>query len=122
MASRLEADETLLQDGDTVVVPERTNLIAVSGEVQIPNTLVWQSGRETGDYLALVGGFTQRADRSKVIVLRQNGAVAPHGAIPQPGDEIMVLPVIETKYIEVASGITSILYQLAVAAKVLTSF
>ena len=120
MASRAEADETLLQDGDTLVIPERTNLVAVSGEVQLPNTLVWQQGRETDDYIALVGGFTQRADRSRIIVMRQNGAVAPHGAVPAPGDEIMVLPVIETKYIEVASGITSILYQLAVSAKVLT--
>jgi protein involved in polysaccharide export with SLBB domain len=120
MASKGEVDDTLLQDGDTVVIPERTNLVAVSGEVQLPNTLVWQQGRETIDYVALVGGYTQRADRSRVLVMRQNGAVAPHGANPEPGDEIMVLPVIETKYIEVASGITSILYQLAISAKVLT--
>lgn len=120
MASKAEADSTLLQDGDTLNIPEQTNLVSVSGEVQLPNTLVWSSGRETSDYVALVGGFTQRADRSRVILMRQNGAVAPHGAIPEPGDEIMVLPVIETKYIEVASGITSILYQLAISAKVLT--
>jgi protein involved in polysaccharide export with SLBB domain len=120
MSSKSEVDDTLLQDGDTVVIPERTNLVAVSGEVQLPNTLVWQPGRETVDYVALVGGYTQRADRSRVLVMRQNGSVAPHGATPEPGDEIMVLPVIETKYIEVASGITSILYQLAISAKVLT--
>jgi protein involved in polysaccharide export with SLBB domain len=122
MASKSEVDDTLLQDGDTLVVPERTNLVSVSGEVQLPNTLVWAAGRETDAYVALVGGFTMRADRSRVLLMRQNGAVAPHGAIPEPGDEIMVLPVIETKYIEVASGITSILYQLAVAARVLTTF
>ncbi len=120
MASRADVDDTLLQDGDTLNIPEQTNLVSVSGEVQLPNTLVYSAGRETNDYVAMVGGFTQRADRSKVLVMRQNGAVAPHGAIPWPGDEIMVLPVIETKWIEVASGITSILYQLAISAKVLT--
>jgi len=54
-------------------------------------------------------------------VMRQNGSVAPSGSDPLPGDTIMVLPTIETKYIEVASGITSILYQLAIAANVLTT-
>lgn len=122
MTSRAQMEGTLLQDGDVINVPEKTNLVEVSGEVQLPNTLVWEPGREADDYIALVGGFTQRADRSRVLVMRRSGAIAPHGAVPEPGDEIMVLPVIETKYIEVASGITSILYQLAVSAKVLTGF
>ena len=36
-----------------------------------------------------------------------------------PGDEIMVLPMYETKNLEVTRGISTILYQLAVAAKVI---
>ena len=96
------------------------SVVSVSGEVQLPNTLVYKQGQAVNDYVALVGGYTQRADRTKVLIMRQNGSVAPTGATPQPGDEIMVLPTIETKYIEVASGITSILYQLAIAANVLT--
>lgn len=121
LTSKEDADSTLLEDGDTVNVPEFTNLVDVSGEVQLPNTLVFKQGRSTNDYVALVGGYTQRADRTKVLVMRQNGSVAPSGSDPLPGDTIMVLPTIETKYIEVASGITSILYQLAVAANVLTT-
>jgi protein involved in polysaccharide export with SLBB domain len=122
LTSKADADNTLLSDGDTVNVPEFTNLVDVGGEVQLPNTLVYQPGRSANDYVALVGGYTQRADRTKVIVMRQNGSVAPTGSEPQPGDTILVLPTIETKYIEVASGITSILYQLAVAASVLAHF
>ena len=120
LASKEDAENTLLADGDVINIPENTNLVAVSGEVQLPNTLVYRPGQSVNDYVALVGGYTQRADRTKVLVMRQNGSVAPSGAAPQPGDEIMVLPTIETKYIEVASGITSILYQLAIAANVLT--
>jgi protein involved in polysaccharide export with SLBB domain len=120
LTSKEDADNTLLMDGDTINIPDFTNLVDVAGEVQLPNTLVYQSGRSVNDYVALVGGYTQRADRTKVLVMRQNGSVAPSGADPQPGDTIMVFPTIETKYIEVASGITSILYQLAVAASVLT--
>ncbi len=37
----------------------------------------------------------------------------------QPGDELMVLPKYESKNIEVTRGISTILYQLAVAAKVI---
>jgi len=120
LTSKTEAEDTLLVDGDTVYLPESTNLVSVSGEVQMPNTLVYTPDAKIDDYVALVGGFTQRADRSKVLVMRQNGSVAAYGAVPQAGDEIMVLPTIESKYIEVASGITSILYQLAISAKVLT--
>jgi protein involved in polysaccharide export with SLBB domain len=122
LTSKEDTENTLLADNDTINIPEFTNLVDVGGEVQMPNTLVWQKGRAVNDYVALVGGYTQRADRTKVIVMRQNGSVAPTGADPQPGDTILVLPTIETKYIEVASGITSILYQLAVAASVLTGF
>ena len=120
MTSKEDTENTLLMDGDTINVPDNTNLVSVSGEVQLPNTLVYKPGQSVNDYVALVGGYTQRADRTKVLLMRQNGSVAPSGASPQPGDEIMVLPTIETKYIEVASGITSILYQLAIAANVLT--
>jgi hypothetical protein len=36
----------------------------------------------------------------------------------RPGDVIMVLPKIETKNVEVARGITQIIYQTAVAARI----
>ena len=51
--------------------------------------------------------------------LHQDGSVAADPRAPlQAGDEIMVLPRIETKRIEVTRGITQILYHIAVAAKV----
>jgi hypothetical protein len=43
--------------------------------------------------------------------------VAGAGAIPLPGDEIMVLPKIESKNIEVTRAISTILFQVAVIAK-----
>ena len=45
------------------------------------------------------------------------GTVA--SGVLKPGDEIMVLPKIETKSVEITRGITQIIYQIAVAAKVL---
>ena len=120
LAQGTDAGETLLEDGDIILVPERSNLVLVSGEVLFPNALVFDAAAGTEEYIARSGGYTQGADKAKVIVLRQDGSVADisKGGL-KAGDEIMVLPKIETKSIEITRGITQIVYQIAVAAKVL---
>ena len=112
---------TLLEDGDEIVVPEKSSLVMIHGEVLFPNAVAWTSGSKTEDYISKVGGFTQGSDTSKVIVMHQNGEVVLAGDRDsiRAGDEIMVLPKVESKNIEVTRGITSILYQLAIAAKVI---
>ena len=122
LASKEQAGETVMEDGDVVRLPERSNLVAVSGEVTFANTLVYNSSYDVDQYVDLVGGYTQRSDRSKILLMRPDGSIAPSGAKPGPGDEIIVFPKVETKWVEVARGITSILYQLAISAKVLTTF
>ncbi|MBN8489172.1 MAG: polysaccharide export protein [Burkholderiales bacterium] len=118
LADRDASDSLLLEDGDVVNVPESKNLVLVSGEVLFPNALVYSQRADVAEYVALAGGYTQKADTSKVLVLRANGSVAPQGSAPGPGDEIMVLPKIDSKNVEVARGITQIIYQIAIAAKV----
>lgn len=118
LADRESADSLLLEDGDVVNIPESKNLVLISGEVLFPNALVYSQRAGVGDYVDLAGGYTQKADTSKVLVLRANGSVAPQGSTPGPGDEIMVLPKIDSKNVEVTRGITQILYQIAIAAKV----
>ncbi|HSI46723.1 MAG TPA: polysaccharide biosynthesis/export family protein [Ideonella sp.] len=122
LSDREQADQLPLEDGDLVVVPERSNMVLLSGEVLFPNALVYQPNAAVDDYIALAGGYTQSADTSKQILLHRNGSVAPPGTTPKPGDEIMILPKIESKSIEVARGITQILYQIAIAAKVAIGF
>jgi protein involved in polysaccharide export with SLBB domain len=121
LANSASAGQTLLEDGDVLNIPVRSNLVLVSGEVVFPNSLVYDSRASTLDYVQRAGGFTQSADDTKVIVLRQDGSVADAKAgdqTLQPGDEIMVLPKITSKRIEITRGITQIIYQIAVAAKV----
>ena len=122
LASKEQAGETVMEDGDVVRLPELSNLVSVSGEVTFANTLVYNSSYDVDQYVDLVGGYTQRSDRSKILLMRPDGSIAPSGAKPGPGDEIIVFPKVETKWVEVARGITSILYQLAISAKVLTTF
>lgn len=54
-------------------------------------------------------------------MIRQNGEALNADDVKEmrPGDEIMVLPKYDSKNIEVSRGISTILYQLAVAAKVI---
>jgi protein involved in polysaccharide export with SLBB domain len=91
----------------------------VSGEVMVPNALVFERGAGLEGYIRQAGGYTQGADDARVLVFRQDGSVADATQTSlQPGDEIMVLPKIESKSLEVTRGITQILYQIAVTARV----
>lgn len=120
LAQGTESGDLLLEDGDVIRLPERSHLVQVSGEVLFPNALAFDSRASSEDYVSRAGGYTQGADRAKVLVVRQDGSVGEVGKTTlQPGDEIMVLPKIETKSVEITRGITQIIYQIAVAAKVL---
>lgn len=117
-------DAVLLEDGDVIIIPEKTSLVMVHGEVLFPNAVSWEKGLDTDDYIKKCGGLTQKSSKAKIIVIRQNGETlnARDVSTLAPGDEIMVLPNYETKNIEVTRGISTILYQLAVAAKVILDF
>lgn len=114
-------DDVLLEDGDIINIPEKTSLVMIHGEVLMPNAISWQKGMDAEDYIEKAGGFTQGADKAKIIVMRQNGESISVDDIDniEPGDEIMVLPKVDTKNIEITKGISTILYQVAVAAKVI---
>lgn len=108
-----------LQDGDVVTLPQRTDSILISGEVYIPQSLVYVPGRTVSDYIEAAGGFSQHANDEHILIARQNGEVRDAGEVPlRPGDQILVLPKVETKNLQIASTVTQILYQIAVATKV----
>lgn len=108
-----------LQDGDIITLPQRTDAILISGEVYIPQSLVYVSGRTVEDYIQAAGGFSQHANEDHILVARQNGEVRDAENVKLlPGDQILVLPKVETKNLQIASTVTQILYQIAVATKV----
>lgn len=120
LGSLEEAKQMLLEDGDVIVIPEKKSLVMVHGEVRFPNAIIYSPGKDIDYYIEQTGGFTQRANKGVIIVLHQNGKFEDADkATIQPGDEIFVLPKIEAKNIEIVRGITQILYQIAVTARVL---
>lgn len=108
-----------LQDGDVITIPTKSDSILVSGQVLVPTSLVYQKKWTLEDYINKSGGFTEQADEDKIVLIRQSGEVlADASALIKPGDEILVLPKVPTKNIQLATSVTQIMYQLAIAAKV----
>lgn len=122
LAESAGAGETLLEDGDIIRLPDTSNVVLVSGEVLMPNALIYGAGDDIESYIRRAGGYTQGADQARVLIVRQDGSIVE--ALPsartvlRAGDELMVLPKVQTKNIEVTRGITQIIYQIAVAARI----
>ncbi|MFC3093069.1 polysaccharide biosynthesis/export family protein [Alteromonas sediminis] len=118
-----------LEQGDEIVIPERTDVIQVSGEVMMPQALVYNENANIEDYIAWAAGFTERAEAEQVLVIHANGLSrfvtldsnnfwldGDGEATLKPGDQILVLPKVDTKLMQSVKDITQILYQIAVTA------
>jgi protein involved in polysaccharide export with SLBB domain len=123
LGSKKIAEKTLLEDGDIIRIPEFSSVVMVHGEVLFPNAISFREKAAADDYIALSGGYTQKANKSKVLVLHQNGVIEEDAdARIGAGDEIMVLPRVDTKKLEIARAISTIIYQIAIAARVVLAF
>ncbi len=112
--------EVILEEGDTINVPSKNNLIIVQGEVTLPGAFVYNKGEDLKYYINLAGGYGERADTSKVLVIRNNGKAQRYsGSVEMmPGDSVLVLPKVESENLQIFSMLTQILYQIAVATNV----
>lgn len=114
--------DVTLQDGDVITLPEVTRSVMISGQVLVPQSIIYHPNLMLEDYINKTGGYSEQADQELVIIIRQSGEViADKTADIRPGDEILVLPEVPTKHIELAKSVTQILYQIAVAASVALS-
>ncbi|WP_352259057.1 polysaccharide biosynthesis/export family protein [Psychrobacter sp. TB55-MNA-CIBAN-0194] len=113
--------DIILQQGDIIEIPAQTSIITVNGQVRAQGALTFNADYTVGDYIASSGGFGDNADTKEILVIHQNGTneVVNTAYRIQQGDEIMVLPKVKTKNVEIARGISQILYQLAIAANVI---
>ncbi|MFB9213678.1 polysaccharide biosynthesis/export family protein [Vibrio sinaloensis] len=109
----------LLEQGDQIVIPHRTDLVQVGGEVLMPQALVYNPNATIDDYVAWAGGFTDRAEDNRIAIVRSNGLVEFNSNKPiEKGDQVLVLPKVDTKTMQAVKDITQIIYQIAVAANV----
>lgn len=109
-----------LEAGDTIVIPPLTQVIRVGGEVLMAQAVMYQEGLIAEDYIGKSGGYTDRAESDRVIILRANAEVVMGNldSAILPGDEILVPPRVDTKALQNIVDVTQIMYQIAVAAAV----
>lgn len=63
----------ILEEGDTIYIPERSELVRIEGAVLNPSTVNFSKGFNYSDYLSQAGGYGDRARKSKVYVTYANG-------------------------------------------------
>ncbi|MDC9501150.1 polysaccharide biosynthesis/export family protein [Pseudoalteromonas sp. Angola-18] len=110
-----------LEQGDIIHIPAKTDLIHIGGEVLMPQALVYNPNATIDDYIAWAGGYSERANYDQIMVIHPNGMIDldAYGAL-KPGDQILVLPKVDTKFLQSVKDITQIIYQIAIAANVAT--
>ena len=115
-----EVADLRLQPRDVVIIPERSRVVLVSGEVMAPQALVYVSGDGLEDYVARVGGYTERADESRLMIRRRNGEVVQgdlsdgrHPVEIREGDELVVFPKVPVKNLQIAATLSETLFRLA---------
>ncbi|MEM9025724.1 MAG: SLBB domain-containing protein, partial [Verrucomicrobiota bacterium] len=115
-----------LEEDDRIVIPGLSNLIMVQGEVNFPNTQVFRDESKLKEYIEMAGGFTENAEKDRIILLRANGEInlvkerliGSSKYELSPGDEVIVLPEVDKKYFPLIRDISQIIYNLAIATKV----
>lgn len=108
-----------LEDGDMVVIPLRTNVVLITGEVMMPKSMVYTSSMHLNNYITSAGGFTDRADRKNILVIKPNGEVGMASKLGVgPGDRLMVMPAYDRKDMQIFKDITQVIYQIAIATGV----
>ncbi len=114
-----QVSDIWLEDGDEIVVPQKTNVVQVTGEVMMSKAVTFEPAMTLDDYLASAGGVSARANQEQILIARQNGEVGLAEDLGiRPGDRIMVLPRVDTKKMLLAKDLMQIIYQLAVATHV----
>ena len=125
--------DVMLKDQDRIVIPNNTVLVQVYGEVMFPNAMVFNQSNSINDYVSAAGGYSQKADQSRVLVLHRDGTITridyndgwfSSGLAKydiKPGDEILVMPQIDTKTMQYTRDIMEVVYQVAMSAAVVLS-
>jgi len=129
IAQSAQRDDLLLENGDVLRIPVKDGLVLVSGEVLFPNTIAVDASLGLNDYIRRAGGYTQSADVTRVIVAHRDGSYddAAHesnlfgrhsASTIRQGDEILVLPKVDSKSRQFWKEMTQIIYQIAVSARI----
>lgn len=130
-ANRGSEQDVILKDGDQLLVPRVMQEVTVVGEVQSVTSHLYRAELSRGDYIAMSGGLTPRADNDRIYIVRADGSVVTHGGNSwfssgveiHPGDTIVApLDTERMRPLPFWTAVTTIIYNLAIAAAAVNSF
>ncbi len=123
--------DVTMKNMDRLVIPRETQEVTVLGEVQSPTSHLFRRGMTQSQAIALSGGYSERAYPKRTYVVRADGSVrVPHSTwvslsdmAIQPGDTVVVP--MDTERLPTLmewQAVTSIIYNVAIAASSLKTF
>lgn len=122
-----ERFDVSLENGDVLYIPGKLNSVNVVGQVQVATSHIHKDNFSAFDYIELSGGIKKQADKSRVYIIKANGAVtkpsnsnwfSSDGEGLKPGDTVVVP--LDTYFMEdltLWSSVTQIIYQSAIAIR-----
>ncbi|RKY61223.1 MAG: hypothetical protein DRP95_03150 [Candidatus Latescibacterota bacterium] len=88
-----KSHDVVLRYGDLIYIPRKWETVTVSGQVEHPGMIPFVEGKDPDYYIRRAGGYTQRADKGNVQVIRARTQVwMRKGEVKslEPGDTIFV--------------------------------
>ena len=121
----LASKNTILSDGDSIIIPKNSNTISIVGEVLSPISMEYNKKYNVEFAINSAGGYNEFADKRRVYVIKANGSINKvsrnifvRNAKLEPGDTVVVPKKVLTGIpgIESLIPITNILSDLAFSA------
>ena len=124
--------DIVLQQGDTLIIPKKSQEITVIGEIQTSTSHFYRKDLTRDDYISLSGGTTRKADPARIYVVRADGSVISNErgkwfsrggqTAVKPGDTIVVpMDTERLPTLPLWQAVTSILYNIAIAVAAVNS-
>ncbi|MDD3059941.1 MAG: SLBB domain-containing protein [Sulfurimonas sp.] len=116
--------DLVLQDNDTIVIPEMIDTVTVFGEVFNPSSFIYNSELDTEGYVSLASGYSRAADTDRVYVIHADGTSEPinsglfGGEITIKKGDTIVVPIYIQEYnsLEIWDSVSKILSNFALTA------
>ncbi len=112
-------EDIKVRDGDRIIIPSISNIVMVTGEVNVPSAVVFDKNYDLDDYINRAGGFSLRAKEDGIIIVKQNGDTVTEGSTKiEAGDEIIILPEIKMDNLTIARNVMELVYRTVLSVAV----
>ena len=123
----------VLQNADVINIPNENAVVTISGQVMSPMAINYNPDYSVQDYIKLIGGYSTSADKSSLLLIHEDGTAEkidlgtfssifkPFAATiyPRPGDQVIVPNEGMSEALPIMATISQIVFQIAIAARVL---